>query len=620
MGLKIRTRNALVRSIYLYKTGELVRNDLIVGMAGSGGDGIVSAGESLITAAALEGYHAVMTKSFGSQIRGGECSCRVRLSVQPVLTPNGPLDVAVALNWEDFKRFGAELPVGVKTVVIYDSNTGVAPDSLPLEGVTPEVVFSVPIEAMAKETAGTEMAKNIVVLGLLAGWFGIGRQSVQAGIRKKFAKKGPEVVAGNERAFQAGIQFAETHPLKEDRRLKVSEASGVGKLLTDGNDMCAAAAIFAGCTFFSGYPITPSTEIMQFLDREIWKYGGTVLQAEDEIAGVGAVVGASFAGKKAMTATSGPGMSLKTEVLGLASIAELPLVCVNVQRGGPSTGLPTKSEQSDLFQAVFSAHGDSIRPVLAPTSVADMFGMTVEAFNIAEYYQTPVILLSDQEIAQRKETVDPIDPSAFQLVERRRPTETELANYARFRITESGISPISHPGMAGGNYLASGIEHNEVGRPTASGEMHERMNEKRFRKFNPLKNRRDLFVVEGDPKAPIAMVSWGSVAGVAMEAMRLAKAEGLHVKLLVPKLLYPVAEEVYQDFFASVKRGLFIEQSFQGQLYRLVKMYVDVPREMKLLARSGANPIQPTEVLQRLREMVVAMQSNRNHQPEPALD
>lgn len=594
--------------------------DLIIGMAGAGGDGIVSAGESLITAAALDGYHAIMTKSFGSQIRGGESSCRVRLSTEPVLTPNGPLDVAVALNWEDFKRFGAELPVGVRTVVIYDSKTGVAPDRLPLEGVTPEVVFSVPIEETAKLTAGTDMAKNIIVLGLLAGWFGIGRQSVLAGIRKKFAKKGAEVVQGNERAFNAGIQFAEAHPLKEDRKLAPPRSLGTGKLLTDGNDICAAAAIFAGCTFFGGYPITPSTEIMQFLDRELWKYGGAVLQAEDEIAGVGAVVGASFAGKKAMTATSGPGMSLKTEVLGLASIAELPLVCVNVQRGGPSTGIPTKSEQSDLFQAVFSAHGDSIRPVLAPISVADMFGVTVEAFNMAEYFQTPVIILSDQEIAQRKETVDPIDTASFQIVERRRPTEAELANYARFRITESGISPISHPGMPGGNYLASGIEHNEVGRPTASGEMHARMNEKRFRKFNPLKTRRDLFVVEGDPKAPIAMVSWGSVAGVAMEAMRLAKAEGLHVKLLIPKLLFPVAEEIYQDFFASVKRGLFIEQSFQGQLYRLVKMFTDIPGEVKLLAKSGSNPILPTEVVQRLREMVVAMQSSRTPQTEPQLD
>jgi 2-oxoglutarate ferredoxin oxidoreductase subunit alpha len=474
---------------------------------------------------------------------------------------------------------------------------------------------------MARKHAGTDKAKNIVVIGLLAGWFGIGRESMLAGIRKKFAGKGAAVAEGNARAFQAGLEFAGAHPIKEDRKLAAPEAGGHSKLLTDGNDMCAAAAIFAGCTFFAGYPITPSTEIMQFLDREIWKYGGTVLQAEDEIAGIGAVVGASFAGKKAMTATSGPGMSLKTEMLGLASIAELPLVCVNVQRGGPSTGMPTKAEQSDLFQAAFSAHGDCLRPVLAPTSVGDMFSVTVEAFNLAEYYQTPVIVLSDQEISQRKETVEPIDTSVFRLIERRRPTETELAKYARFKLTESGISPISHPGMAGGNYLAAGIEHNELGRPTASGEMHARMNEKRFRKFDPLKNRRDLFVVEGDPEAPIGLVSWGSVAGVAREALQLAQAEGLHAKLLVPKLLYPVAEPVYQDFFASVRRGLFIEQSFQGQLYRLVRMYVDVPAQVHLLARSGSNPIQPVEVLERLREMVLALQGNHNHrQPDPVAD
>ncbi|MGH7970197.1 MAG: 2-oxoglutarate synthase, partial [Limisphaerales bacterium] len=285
---------------------------------------------------------------------------------------------------------------------------------------------------------------------------------------------------------------------------------------------------------------------------------------------------------------------------------------------GPSTGMPTKAEQSDLFQAAFSAHGDCLRPILAPTSVADTFATTIEAFNLAEGYQTPVILLSDQEIAQRKETVEPIDTSKIQIIERRRPTDNELANYARFRLTESGISPLSHPGMPGGNYLASGIEHNETGRPTASGEMHARMNEKRFRKFNSLKNRRDLFTIEGDPDAPIGLVSWGSVAGVAREALRLARAEGWHAKLLIPKLLYPVVEQVYQDFFASVRRGLFVEQSFQGQLYRLVRMYVDCPPLVKPLAKSGSNPIQPGEVLERLREMVIALQGNGTHsQTEP---
>jgi 2-oxoglutarate ferredoxin oxidoreductase subunit alpha len=319
-----------------------------------------------------------------------------------------------------------------------------------------------------------------------------------------------------------------------------------------------------------------------------------------------------------MTATSGPGMSLKTEMLGLATIAELPLVCVNVQRGGPSTGIPTKSEQSDLLQACFSAHGDVLRPVLAPISVADTFGITVEAFNIAEQYQTPVIILSDQEIAQRKETVDPIDTRAFQIVERRRPTAAELDKYARYQATESGVSPISHPGMPGGNYLASGIEHNERGAPTASGEVHARMNDKRLRKLEPLKQRRDLFLVEGEANAALAIVSWGSVAGAARDAVKLARQEGIAVKLLVPKLLYPVAEEVYTEFFRGVESGLVVEQSHQGQLYRVLRMFVEVPRGVVPLARSGSVPILPALIVERLRGQVRALQGRLVADVEPA--
>jgi 2-oxoglutarate ferredoxin oxidoreductase subunit alpha len=594
-------------------------DDIVIGMAGSGGDGIVSAGDAMITAAALEGYHAFLTKSFGPQIRGGESSCRVRLSTRPVLSSGGTLDVAVALNWEDFLKFGAELPVGGRTTVIYESATGVPAERLPLPGVTPWESIAVPIAEMAKKNAGTEKAKNSVVLGLLAGWLGVGRDSLLAGLRKKFGKKGAEVVQGNENAFAAGVQYAEAHPLREPRTLAAAaEAMKEGKLIVDGNDMCAAAALFAGCEFFGGYPITPSSEIMHFFGREVWKYGGTMMQAEDEIAGIGAVVGASFAGKKAMTATSGPGMSLKTEMLGLATIAELPLVCVNVQRGGPSTGIPTKSEQSDLLQACFSAHGDVVRPVLAPTSVADTFGITVEAFNVAEQYQTPVIILSDQEISQRKETVDPIDTKAFTVVERRRPTESELEKYERFKATDSGISPISHPGMPGGNYLASGIEHNERGAPTASGEVHARMNDKRIHKLDPLKRRKDLFEIEGDVHAPVALVSWGSLAGTTREALEIARREGIQAKLLVPRLLFPVAEEIYADFFRGVQAGLVVEQSHLGQLYRVLRMYVAVPAGVAPYARSGSNPILPSSIVERLRKIVLGLQRQRVAEVEPA--
>ena len=507
----------------------LVSTNIVIGMAGSGGDGIVSAGESLLAAAAHEGYYAMMTKSFGSQIRGGESSCRVRISIEPVLNPGGILDVAVALNWEDFLKFGAELPVGGSSIIIYEENTGVAANALPLGGVIPSEVFAVPIGEMAKQATGSERAKNSVVLGLLAGWFGLAGPSIVSGIRKKLGKKGEDLVQANFRAFELGLAYTNEHPLKNPRKLGAANVASP-KMLVDGNDLCAAAAIFSGCEFFGGYPITPSTEIMQFLTRELWKYGGAVLQAEDEIAGIGAALGASFAGKKAMTATSGPGMSLKTEILGLASLAELPLVLVNVQRGGPSTGIPTKPEQSDLFQAVFSAHGDVIRPVLAPTTVADTFAMTVEAFNIAEHYQTPVVMLSDQEIAQRKDTIDPIDTSKFTVLSRRRPEGAELENYSRFKITESFVSPVSHPGMPHGNYIAAGIEHNEHGDPTASGKIHAQMNEKRFRKLEPLHSRTDLFQVEGDPNAPLALVSWGSTAGVCREALNLARAEGFRTK------------------------------------------------------------------------------------------
>jgi 2-oxoglutarate ferredoxin oxidoreductase subunit alpha len=256
--------------------------------------------------------------------------------------------------------------------------------------------------------------------------------------------------------------------------------------------------------------------------------------------------------------------------------------------------------------------------VLAPISVADTFGMTVEAFNVAEQYQTPVILLSDQEIAQRKETVDPIDTRAFQIVERRRPEPAELERYERFQATESGVSPISHPGMPGGNYLASGIEHNERGAPTASGEVHARMNDKRLRKLEPLKRRRELFLVEGDPQAALAVVSWGSVAGVAREAVALARQEGIDVKVLVPKLLYPVAEEIYAEFFRGVASGLVVEQSHQGQLYRVLRMFVDVPRGVVPLARSGSVPILPALIVERLRGLVRVLQGRLVADVEPA--
>jgi len=290
---------------------------------------------------------------------------------------------------------------------------------------------------------------------------------------------------------------------------------------------------------------------------------------------------------------------------------------VDVQRGGPSTGLPTKNEQSDLFAAVFSAHGDVVRPVLAPTCVADTFRITVEAFNIAEFYQTPVLILSDQEISQRKETLDPIDVSQFKIIDRLEPSSVDLKDYKRFRQTENHISPISHPGMLGGTYLASGIEHTENGAPTNSGTVHARMNDKRIKKLDPLKERKDLFEVLGNPNAPLAMVAWGSVAGVCREALAMALDEGLNVKLMVPYLLYPVAEGAYRDFFASVRKGLIIEQTHLAQFHKLLRMHLDLPAGVRPLARSGANPFLPGEIVAALHQLLSELQRRHEGKLQP---
>jgi len=258
-----------------------------------------------------------------------------------------------------------------------------------------------------------------------------------------------------------------------------------------------------------------------------------------------------------------------------------------------------------------------IRPVLAPTSVADMFRITIEAFNIAEYYQTPVIVLSDQEIAARKETLDPIDVSQFTIIDRQVPSPTELHEYKRFRQTENHISPISHPGMLGGTYLCSGIEHVESGAPTNSGNVHARMNDKRTKKFDPLKQRKDLFEVTGNPNAPIAIIAWGSVAGVCREALEMAHAQGLNVKLMVPYLLYPVAEGAFEDFFASVVNGYVIEQTHLAQYFKLLRMHLDLPKGVRPMARSGANPFLPSEIVASLHVLLSELQRSHEGNLQP---
>src|SRR5689334_10689675 len=363
-------------------------NDIALAIVGSGGDGAVAAGDIIAFGCAREGLHVMKTEAYGPQIRGGESSCTVRVSTAPIHAQADAVDALVVFGWDNFARFRDEFLVRAGGVVLYDEGETVPADL----GVAS---IAVPFTKLGR-------AKNMVALGVLSALFGLPADSIRASVKQRFAKKKMDVVETNLRAFDAGEALAKQLSIKV-RPLKY--APGPSHLLMSGNEACAVAAIDAGCRFFAGYPITPSSEVLHFLSAWLPRIGGTCLQTEDELAAIGAVIGASFAGVKSMTATSGPGLSLMAEMLGLASIAEIPAVIVNVQRGGPSTGIPTKSEQSDLMHALYASHGDTPRVVIACNDVEDSYHATVDAFNIAEEFQLPVIVLSDQSIAQRRETI-----------------------------------------------------------------------------------------------------------------------------------------------------------------------------------------------------------------------
>jgi 2-oxoglutarate/2-oxoacid ferredoxin oxidoreductase subunit alpha len=579
---------------------------LTVGMVGSGGDGVVASGDMVLSAVAAEGLNAMAGKSFGPQIRGGECSMRVRVSAEPVDNTGSGLDYLIVLNWRDYHRFSGELNMAEHGIILCEADPKVALEGVP-PGIRAKEVVQVEFQKLAEQSGGKK-SKNVLTLGILTAVAGIAKDRLLKSIDKKFAKKGQEVLDMNLKAFNTGYDMAKS--VSKETWPVLDYKPGTPKMVTDANFAVAAAAVGAGLQVFSGYPITPSTEVMQWLTIHLPRFGGTVVQAEDEIAAVGIVCGASFAGAKAMTTTSGPGMSLKTELIGMASIAELPMVVVNVQRGGPSTGIPTKGEQSDLFQALYSAHGDAPRPVLAACDVPTAIRCTYEAFNLAETYQTPVVLLTDGFMAQGKQVCELPDLSnkkLYPVTYRKVPTAEELkAGYTRFKLTKDGVSPMSFPGLEGGNYLSSGIEHDEVGRPVSDAGLHHTMNTKRIEKLQPIRGRSDLMLQFGDADAKDAFIAWGGSFGPTREALEILRAQGKKTKLLVPLLISPMPVETYKAFLKGVERLGIVELNYLGQLAQYLRTELDLPKKTFPIHRSGGAVFQPMELVGRIKETVLA--------------
>jgi 2-oxoglutarate ferredoxin oxidoreductase subunit alpha len=556
---------------------------LTIGIVGAGGDGVIVLGSLLQKLAALQGYFSQMPRYYGAQIRGGGSAVKLCLDAERLSLPGDNLDVLVCFNWGKYLEVEKELSLRPDTIVLFESD--------PEHGAgLPESSFRIDFSTRSRETTGSARGKNIMALGLLVKMLCISGDVVRESLALD-----DEFTLLNENlaAFEAGEELISEFNVPE---LGLAPArDGAAKIVLTGNSAMARAAIRAGCRAFFSYPITPASELMQEMERELGWRNGVFLQAEDEIAAAGLAIGASLAGAKAMTATSGPGLDLMTEMVGLASAAEIPMLVVDVQRCGPSTGIPSKSEQSDLDHAIHGGHGDAPRVVLAPYSVERCYRSVVEGIGVAQRFQTPVIVLSDQWLGQTLVAIDEsVQEEQNDNQGRIRPAGEDLASYRRYRVRDDFISPMSDVGDAGLAYQSTGLTHNEIGAPASGFETHQLLHTKRWKKLAPLSERDDLVSMFGSDRSGKGIITWGSSAQFVLEAVTHLGLEDV-VRVCVPELIAPLPREV-KRFVASVERLLVVEMNYSGQLHRFLRSEIDLPKATEVCARAGGRPFSRDEL------------------------
>ena len=560
-----------------------------VALAGSGGAGVMTAGNMLLEAAAQAGYYSLMTRTSGPQIRGGEAAAMVRVCSFPTDAQDDRFAVLAAIDWQNVGRFAAEIPLGASSLIIGDPAKGEPPEAFLKGGAR---FLPLPLHALAKQIEGGW--PNMVALGVLAGLMRLPAEAVERAVAKAM-KKGRD--AGT---AAARLGMAQVSSLKEYYLAKPEPIKGK-RWLISGNEAAGLGALRGGVRFVAAYPITPATELLEYLAPALAKLGGTLVQAEDELASINMLLGASYGGVPSLTATSGPGVSLMIEALGLGVTAEIPVVVVDVMRTGPSTGIATKSEQADLNIALYGLHGDAPHVVVAPNSLADCVAATEWAVQLAESLQVPAIVLSDQYFGQARAVVDApvLQDRAF---ERLKVKNGEP--YKRYAITESGVSPMALPGMPGHAYTADGLEHNERGIPSSQASDHLAQMDKRARKLATLDPGDYWASQEGgsNGEGDIAVLTFGSCTGPVREGIARARADGVRARLISMRLLSPAQPGRLKRALEGVKRVLVVEQNHSGQFLRYLRGEYDLPGEVASLRRPGPLPFRPDEIHRRLVE------------------
>ncbi|MFB3164012.1 2-oxoacid:acceptor oxidoreductase subunit alpha [Neobacillus sp. 179-J 1A1 HS] len=575
-------------------------NQLSWKVGGQQGEGIESTGEIFAIALNRLGYYLYGYRHFSSRIKGGHTNNKIRVSTTEVRSISDDLDVLVAFDQETIDLNYKELHA--KGVILADAKfTPKKPED------TQAALYAVPFTEIATEL-GTSLMKNMVAIGATSAVLNLDIHVFEEVVQEIFGKKGAQVVAKNMDAIKAGYEYMKNQLVDGVEIMELEKADGKKRMFMIGNDAIALGAVAAGCRFMAAYPITPASEIMEYLIKKLPALGGSVIQTEDEIAACTMAIGANYAGVRTITASAGPGLSLKMEAIGLSGITETPLVIVDTQRGGPSTGLPTKQEQSDLMAMIYGTHGEIPKIVMAPSTVEEAFYDTAEAFNLAEEYQCPVIILSDLQLSLGKQTVEPLSMDKVEirrgkLVTDEIPENENKGYFKRYEVTADGVSPRVIPGMKNGIHHVTGVEHDETGKPSESAANRIAQMDKRFRKIENIRFNTPVYKNVKHEEADVLFVGFNSTRGVIEEAMVRLQNDGLKVNHAQIRLIHPFPTDEVLPLVRSAKKVVVVENNATGQLANIMKMNVGHAEKIIKHLKYDGNPFLPHEVYTKCKEL-----------------
>lgn len=574
-------------------------------IGGQQGEGLESTDRIFSTALNRLGYYLYGYRHFSSRIKGGHTNNKIRISTKPIRAIADDLDILVAFDQETIDLNSHELRAGGMIIADEKFNPK-APEGMDVK------LYAVPFTGIAEEL-GTTLMKNMVATGASSAVLGIPIDVVKKVVEEEFSRKGSVVVEKNIEAVSRGAQFMLEHAGDSFAEFTVAPSDGQKRLHMIGNDAIALGALAAGCRFMPAYPITPASEIMEYLIAKLPKFGGTVIQTEDEIAAVTMAIGANYGGVRAMTASAGPGLSLMMEAIGLAGMTETPLVIVNTQRGGPSTGLPTKQEQSDLNAMIYGTHGEIPKIVIAPSTVEECFYDTVEAFNLAERYQCPVIILTDLQLSLGKQSSEELDFSKV-VIDRGNIVTDELPPledgdlFKRYEFVADGISPRVIPGTKNGMFHVTGVEHDEEGRPSENATNRRKMMEKRLAKLQQVKVTNPIIVDAPHEQPDLLIIGMGSTGGTIDEAReRLAK-EGIKTNHVTVRLIHPFPAEELRPYVEKARLVAVVENNATGQLADQIKLHIGHADKLFNILKYDGNPFLPAEIENKSKELVLQWQ------------